>query len=87
MKVELTPHQRRFVAMKMKGGGYLSEGEVMREALRVYELVDQEDSDPELVEAVREALRSPRKAYEPGHFASLVRTTQLTPFCPFKGVL
>jgi len=57
MKIELTPHQQKFVAMKMKGGGYLSESEVVREALRVYELADQEDNDPELAEALRQALR------------------------------
>jgi putative addiction module CopG family antidote len=43
MKVLLTPHQEKFVGRKMKGGGYLSQGEVIREALRVYELVEQED--------------------------------------------
>jgi Arc/MetJ-type ribon-helix-helix transcriptional regulator len=55
----------------MKGGGYLSEDEVVREALRVYELNEQEDSDPELEAALRHALRSPRKKYKPGHFAAL----------------
>jgi len=42
MKVLLTPHQEKFVGRKMKGGGYLSQDEVIREALRVYELVEQE---------------------------------------------
>jgi len=46
MKVLLTPHQEKFVGRKMKGGGYLSQDEVIREALRVYELVEQEDNDP-----------------------------------------
>ena len=55
----------------MKGGGYLSEDEVIREALRVYELVEQEDADPQLEEALRQALRSPRKKYRRGHFESL----------------
>jgi putative addiction module CopG family antidote len=71
MKVALTPHQKRFVGEKMKGGGYLSEDEVIREALRVYELVEQEDSDPQLEAALRHSLRSPLKRYKRGHFASL----------------
>ena len=33
-KVLLPPHQEKFVGQKMKGGGYLSSDEVMREALR-----------------------------------------------------
>ena len=71
MKVRLTSHQQKFVARKMKGGGYLSEDEVIREALRVYELVDQEDRDPELESALRHSLRSPLKKHKTGHFASL----------------
>jgi putative addiction module CopG family antidote len=72
MKVSLTPHQEKFIGKKMKGGGYLSEDEVIREALRVYELVEQEDNDPQLESALRHALRSPLKKYKPGHFAALV---------------
>ena len=53
----------------MKGGGYLSQDEVIREALRVYELVEQEDNDPQLEAALRHSLRSPLKKYKPGHFA------------------
>jgi putative addiction module CopG family antidote len=71
MKVALTSHQKKFVGQKMKGGGYLSEDEVIREALRVYELVEQEDNDPQLEAALRHALRSPLKKYKPGHFAAL----------------
>ncbi len=71
MKVLLTPHQEKFVGQKMKGGGYLSKDEVVREALRVYELVEQEDNHPRLEAALRHALRSPLKKYQPGHFAAL----------------
>jgi putative addiction module CopG family antidote len=71
MKVRLTPHQQKFVERKMKGGGYLSEDEVIREALRVYELVEQEDSDPKLEAALRHSLRSPLRKYKTGHFAAL----------------
>jgi putative addiction module CopG family antidote len=71
MKVSLTPHQEEFVGRKMKGGGYISEGEVIREALRVYELIEQEDSDPRLEAALRHALRSPLKKYKPRHFTAL----------------
>jgi putative addiction module CopG family antidote len=71
MKVRLTSHQQKFVERKMKGGGYLSEDEVIREALRVYELVEQEDSDPQLEAALRHSLRSPLKKYKHGHFAAL----------------
>jgi putative addiction module CopG family antidote len=71
MKVVLTPHQERFVGRKMKGGGYLSAGEVIREALRVYELVEQEDYDPQLEAALRHSLRSPLRKYKPGHFAAV----------------
>jgi putative addiction module CopG family antidote len=71
MKVLLTPHQEKFVGRKMKGGGYVSEGEVIREALRVYELIEQEDNDPQLEAALRHSLRSPLKKYKRGHFAAL----------------
>ena len=71
MKVLLTAHQEKIVVQKMKGGGYLSEDEVLREALRVYELVEQEDNDPQLEAALRHSLRSPLKKYKRGHFAAL----------------
>jgi len=71
MKVSLTGHQEKFIAKKMKSGGYLSEGEIIREALRVYELVEQDDNDPALEAALRHSLRSPSKKYRAGHFASL----------------
>ncbi len=71
MKVALTPHQEKFIARKLKSGGYLSESEVVREALRVYELNEQEDNDPALESALRHSLRSPLKKYRPGHFGSL----------------
>jgi putative addiction module CopG family antidote len=71
MKVLLTPHQKRFVGQKMKGGSYLSEDDVIREALRVYELIAPEDNDPQLEAALRHSLRSPLKKYKPGHFAAL----------------
>ena len=71
MKVALTPHQEKFIATKLKSGGYLTESEVVREALRVYELNEQEDSDPALEAALRHSLRSPLKKYRPGHFRSL----------------
>ena len=61
MKVLLTAHQEKFVGQKMKGGGCLFEDEVVREALRVYELVEQEDNDPRLEAALRHSLRSPLK--------------------------
>ena len=71
MKVALTPHQQKFIAEKMKSGGYLSQSEVMREALRVYELNEQDENDPALEKALRHSLRSPLKKFRPGHFASL----------------
>jgi putative addiction module CopG family antidote len=71
MKVLLTPHQKKFVGQKMKGGGYVSEDEVIREALRVYELVEQDDNDPHLATALRHSLHSPLKKYKRGHFAAL----------------
>lgn len=71
MKVRLTQHQQKFVKRKMKGGGYLSEDEVIREALRVYELVEQDDNDPQLEAMLRHSLRSPLRRYKPGHFAAL----------------
>ena len=71
MKVLLTPHQEKFVSQNMKGGGYLSPDEVVREALRVYELVEQEDNDPQLEAALRHSLRTPLKKYKRGHFSAL----------------
>ena len=78
MKVSLTPHQTKFVGQKMKGGGYLSEREVIREALRVYELVEQEDNDPQLKAALHHSLRSPLKKYKRGHFAALAGRNSAT---------
>ena len=71
MKVLLTAHQEKFVGQKMKGGGHLSEDEVVREALRVYELIEQKDNDPHLEAALRHSLRSPLKKYKRGHFVAL----------------
>jgi putative addiction module CopG family antidote len=71
MKVALTPHQKKFIGKKMEGGGYLSRSEVIREALRVYELIEQEDADPELEAQLRRSLRSPLKKYHQRHFAGL----------------
>ena len=73
MKVALTPHQEKFISRKMKTGGYLSPDEIVREALRVYELVEQDDADPGLEAALRHSLRSPLKKYRLGHFASLAK--------------
>jgi putative addiction module CopG family antidote len=71
MKVALTAHQEKFIATKMKTGGYLSPDEIVREALRVYELNEQDDGDPALEAALRKSLRSPLKKYRTGHFLSL----------------
>lgn len=75
MKVSLTPHQKKSVGQKMKGGGYLSDNEVILEALRVYELLEQDDNDPQLEAALRHSLRSPVKKYRRGHFAALATTS------------
>ena len=53
MKIALTSHQEKFIEAKMKTGGYISPDEIVREALRVYELVEQDDSDPALAAALR----------------------------------
>ena len=74
MKVALTPQQEKWIAAKMKSGGYLSEGEIIREALRVAQLTEQEDGDPALEAALRHALRSPLKKYRPGHFTALAKS-------------
>ena len=55
----------------MKSGGYTFQSEIVREALRVYELVEQDDNDAGLATALRHSLRSPLKRYKTGHFASL----------------
>lgn len=59
MKAVLTPHQEKFITLKMKTGGYLSPDEIVREALRVYELVEQDDSNPAL--EVARATHSPAR--------------------------
>ena len=71
MKVALTPAQEQFIAQKMKTGGYLSADEVIREALRVYQLIEQEDTGPGLEEALQQSLKTPLKRYKPNHFATL----------------
>ena len=73
MKIALTSHQERFIAAKMKTGGYVSPDEIVREALRVYEQVEQDDSDPALAAALRHSLRSPLKRYRPRHFSFLAK--------------
>ena len=59
------------MARKLKTGGYVSRSEIIREALRVYELIEEEDYEPELEEALRHARRSPAKKYTKNHFANL----------------
>jgi putative addiction module CopG family antidote len=71
MRISLTEHQEEFIDEKMKGGGYLSQGEAVREALRVYELVEKDGSNQELEDALLHSLGSPMKKYVPGHFAAL----------------
>jgi len=63
----------------MKGGGYRSPQEVICEALRVHELVEQADNSPQLTAALRHSLRSPLKKYQLGHFAALAMA--LLPAC------
>jgi putative addiction module CopG family antidote len=72
VKVSLTPHQANFIEKKMKTGGYRSRSEIVREALRVYELVEEEDYDADLEGALRHALRSPAKKYTRNHFSNLI---------------
>jgi len=74
MKVSLTPHQHKFIEQKFKSGGYASRSEIMREALRVYELVETEDYDEHLTEELREGLKSPLRKYTKNHFSKLVNT-------------
>jgi len=77
IRVSLTKDQEKFIANEMKSSGYLSQGEVLRETLRVHELVEQEGSDPELEEALRHSLSGPLSKYKAGHFAALAkRNTQ-----------
>jgi len=79
MRISLTEHQEKFIGEKMKGGGYLSQGEVIRESLRVYELVEKDGLDPELEEALLHSLGSPVKKYVPGHFAALATRSRRRP--------
>src|SRR5438128_2254037 len=71
MKVSLTAHQASFINKKMKTGGYRSRSEIVSEALRVYELVEEEDYEPDLEAALRQSLRGPVKKYTKNHFANL----------------
>jgi putative addiction module CopG family antidote len=68
MQVSLASHQKRFMEKKIKGEGYLSRDEVIREALRVYELAEEEDYDVDLAEALRKSLRSPPRKHSKNHF-------------------
>ena len=67
MKVSLTPHQAGFIDKKMKTGGYRSRSEIVPEALRVYEILEEDDYDLEL----EKALRSPARKYMKNHFSNL----------------
>ena len=71
MKIELTPHQEKFIARKMKSGGYASPDEIIREALRVYEIAETDAYDPQLEAALQHALSSPLKKYQKNHFRRL----------------
>jgi len=72
----MTPHQKKFIAQKMKTGGYASQSEIIREALRVYELIEEADYDPELEDALRQSLRSPAKKYTKNHFTNLAANSK-----------
>ena len=71
MKVQLTPHQEKFIARKMKSGGYASPDEIIREALRVYEVAETDAYDPPLEAALQYALSTPAKKYQKNHFKGL----------------
>jgi putative addiction module CopG family antidote len=73
VKISLTPHQANFIEKKMKSGGYRSRSEIVREALRVYEFVEDNDYDVDLEDALRQSLRSPARKHTKNHFSNLVR--------------
>jgi putative addiction module CopG family antidote len=73
MRISLAAHQEKFIAKKLKSGGYRSRSEVVREALRVYELVEEKDHDHDLEEDLNKALRGPAKKYTTNHFSNLVK--------------
>ena len=73
MRITLTKDLEKFVAAKVRSGGYTDTSEVVREALREFRSQDDpaENDSRELAELLLPAVRGPHRPFTPRHFAQL----------------
>lgn len=73
MNITLTKDLEKFVATKVRSGGYADASEVVREALRDLRSIDDpaEQDTPELAELLLPAVRGPHRPLTARHFAQL----------------
>jgi putative addiction module CopG family antidote len=63
--------QEEFISRQIAAGAFRSESDVIREALRVLELLEESTPSPKLEEELRQGLASPKVPWRKDHFASL----------------
>jgi len=84
MNIRLTKELEKFVATKVRSGGYADASEVVREALR--DLRSQEDpaeiDSPELAELILPAVRGPHRPLTSRSFAQLRQRARRRPARP-----
>jgi putative addiction module CopG family antidote len=84
MQVTLTKDLERFIAQKVRVGGYTDSSEVVREALRHFRnrYDPAEDDSQELAELLLPAVRGPHRPLTAKHFGELRLRARRKPACP-----
>ena len=84
MQVTLTKDLERFIARKVRAGGYADGSEVVREALRHFRTQDNpaEADSQELAELLLPAVRGPHRPLTVKHFDQLRLRARRKPACP-----
>ena len=84
MHITLTKDLEKFVAAKVRSGGYTDKSEVVREALREFRSHDDpaENDSRELAELLLPAVRGPHRPLTPPHFAQLRQRARRRPSRP-----
>jgi putative addiction module CopG family antidote len=83
MQVTLTKDLERFIAHKVRAGGYADSSEVVREALRHFRTQDDpaEADSRELAELLLPAVRGPHRPLTAKHFDQLRLRARRKPAC------
>ena len=83
MQVTLTKDLERFIAHKVRAGGYADSSEVVREALRHFRTQDDpaEADSRELAELLLPAVRGPHRPLTAKHFDQLRLRARCKPAC------